>query len=206
MSRVLLTNLVRSNQFFLAAGGRYAIIVRHWRCTGQNGTGGTVEEFANALNSRFAGLWENLLDSAASYEKCSGQIIDLATNHPTSLAAENSPQTPETGVVTGEIMPGQVAGVVTLQTSFPGKSYRGRLYMPFASEDDSVNGKPGTTYKTNLGTMAGSFIGNFLFGSGGNESIVTSCVYSVTNHVATTIQSLVVRPFWGTQRKRRRSV
>jgi hypothetical protein len=51
------------------------------------------------------------------------------------------------GTTTGDMLPPQVAGLIKVTTGVAGRRFRGRMYIPFPSESDSVvEGAPNAGY------------------------------------------------------------
>jgi hypothetical protein len=80
-----------------------------------------------------------------------GGSIQIVTVKPYS-ALIYSNQGNGNGTMTGNPQPTQVCGMVSRRTDFAGRSYRGRIYMPFMSNNAiDTNGLPAITYTNLLG-------------------------------------------------------
>lgn len=113
------------------------------------------------------------------------------------------------GTVAGEILPRQVSGIITLGTGLPGRSRRGRAYVPFPSENDTdADGTPAGAYVGNLNTLGAKFgASTIITGASGGTAQLTGIILS-TGAVPppvpdfAVITSVTARDKWATQRKR----
>jgi len=65
---------------------------------------------------------------------------------PSGLLVHETIGVTEIGDLTGEMLPVQLAGLITHRTALLGRSGRGRTYLPSANEVASSNGSPSTAY------------------------------------------------------------
>lgn len=106
----------------------------------------------------------------------------------------------KTGAIAGDPLPNQVAAVLTLVTNEPGRSKRGRIYVPPAGESSSQGSGPDTAYldaMQNFGNLALNVAeeldtGAFRLG-----------VWSRKLSVLTFVAAANPQPVWGVIRKRR---
>jgi hypothetical protein len=104
------------------------------------------------------------------------------------------------GTITGNVLPFQVAIVVSLQSILATRSGRGRFYLPPADVSMVTAGKLSSTALTNLQTGL-----NALFSSL-NSNGLTPVIRNKTTHTSTTITAGRVGNVFDTQRRRRDSV
>lgn len=87
----------------------------------------------NAFATRSAAFWTALLpyyNSTMLYAGCS--VAWIGTDGRT-LMRQDRPVTPTGGNLAGNLMPGEVAAVISLRTALAGRRTRGRMYMPTPS-------------------------------------------------------------------------
>ncbi len=82
-----------------------------------------------------------------------------------------------TGLIAGDPLPPDKAGIITWKTGKAGKKYRGRSYVPFPGEaDNGVDGLPTAGYVTALTTLANKLMSLTAIGSVGNTVSMTKCI------------------------------
>jgi hypothetical protein len=100
-------------------------------------------------------------------------------------------------------MPSQVAGVISRKSGFAGRRYRGRVYVPFPSEQDNdAFGRPTANYQSRLAAFAQLLPGITTINVGGGQIQLQGTVVSRKFNLDTPILTTVARQFWGTQRRR----
>jgi hypothetical protein len=111
------------------------------------------------------------------------------------------------GIVGGDPLPPQSAGVITWRTGFAGRSFRGRTYLPGVSESDSTDGTLSSGYLTRLGTIITQMLA--VFGPSGSDTNWQFAVISEVSAgaprvppIGTAVTAGVQRPFVQTQRRR----
>lgn len=104
------------------------------------------------------------------------------------------------GSITGNVLPFQVAIVVSLQTALATRSGRGRFYLPPPDVSMVTAGKLSSTCTTNL------HAGLVLLFSSLNSNNLTPVVRNRTAHVSTTITAGRLGDVFDTQRRRRDSL
>lgn len=180
-------------------GQQTSINVRHYEVTAKSGNGATDAQIASAIDTLIAGAYKALLDSVAFYRGVGvRRITPLPIGVEVSTLASSG-----VGTATGDSLPGQVSGLITLRTAFGGRSRRGRVYIPFPAEgDNGTTGTPTVGYNTRLGTLAAQLITSITAGGGGNDNFLIPVVYSRKFNLKTPVTT-ASGPFkWATQRSR----
>jgi len=176
-----------------------SINVRHYVCTAKAGTGCTDQELADVLSTAFAAPYKALMSASSSYR---GVGIHRLLPAPPGLETF-SIIGQGIGTVAGDLLPKQTAGLITLRSLFSGKSFRGRVYIPFPGEtDNGANSAPIGGYVTRLGTLATEFMTVRNPGAGGNTCQFVAGIFSRKLQIESVITSFVAKTIWGTQRKR----
>lgn len=131
-------------------------------------------------------------------------VRDIAVN-PNRIVAV-SPAT-STGVSTAEILPANVALVVTWRTAFAGRSFRGRTYLGPSNETLNNGGIANGSTVTSMQTAANNLITNIQAVTGFNLVIFskrrTEPPLSLSPENATTVvTSATINGLWDSQRRR----
>lgn len=180
-------------------GIQTSINVRHYVCTVLNGLGPTDAQIASAMDTTFNVDFKSLLSVQATYRGVGvRRIKPLPVLVETSTIANLG-----VGTVLGDALPSQTCGVIKLGTAVAGKSYRGRIYVPFPSETDSgAQGDPNAGYLTNLGLLANTCLLQVTAGTAPNNAVFDPVIHSKKLGLDTFLSSSFARLSWGTQRKR----
>jgi hypothetical protein len=140
MPALVVPNTVQVRLIWRAGGVQYAVNVIHFRNQGAVAVNQTL---ANQLATEVATAWglavgaSGLINSSTAIDQVRVRDINSA-NQPEFTAQV----TGANGNGTSEILPRQVALVVTLRTALAGRSYRGRVYVPgFAEAANDSTGR-----------------------------------------------------------------
>lgn len=124
--------------------------VLHYKCTATSGVY-TDQNLADAISTQLSGRYKPLFSQGVSYK---GIILNLWPITPTSVQV---PSTAGNGVGTAgafDQLPPFVAGVLTKRTSGRGRSFRGRVFTPFPTENaNDVTGLPTAAYRTSMNNL-----------------------------------------------------
>jgi len=182
-------------------GGQNGINVKYLSPSLAVGGGLTELQFANVLQNEWATLVSVLMSDQASAVSTTIQ----KTNPLPAAAAVTSTVAATVGTLGGDPLPPQTAGLIKLTTALAGRSGRGRLYVPFPSENvNTAAGVPSAGYIVNLGALGDNFVGLKTAGVGGDG------VQYRWGLKPSFLEPLVLRPFvgqvprvaWATQRRR----
>lgn len=113
------------------------INIRHFTIGANPGGGLDEQTVADELSNLVARVYTPWLPADGEYRGLTLQNKNLGPLAPTWISRVGAGQ----GKQTVEPMPGQVSGLISLKTAQGGRAGRGRVYMPFPSEN--FNG-PGT--------------------------------------------------------------
>lgn len=189
--------------FWNMCDGQAGINVRYYRCTARSATPLTVQGFADAISTRAAPLYKDIMASPADYWGV--EVRDLSD---LTAATVYSGLGRGAGTRPVNVAPLQVCGLISLRTDFIGRANRGRAYLPFPSLDDStgdVPPKPDADYLTNANSIKPLFVGSFTYVDLANP-LLTASVNSIINHASSVsdpvINNGLVREAWATQRRR----
>lgn len=198
MAENLVTNQILQGTWFCQASDQISQTVRHWQVTSLAGTGSTVEAAAAALSQKFGTHLSHLMPTTALYVGMKLQVIK-----PTKLIAVYSTNGGAFGDYTGALCPKQAAGVLALKTRLAGRSYQGRCYLPFPSEDanDAV-GNPAAGYLAFSDAFGADIVQAQVVGTAPNQATLTPVIYSRKLNSWEPLTAYVSRQRWGTVRRR----
>lgn len=184
---------------YCSSGNQLSMNVLHYVTETKVGTGATHLE----VSARFDTLWNAayiaLLSSNARYRGIGTKKI---VPFPATVEVFSGINADDGGVAS-DILPRQVCGVITKKTGLAGRAFRGRVYIPFAAEDDNqVSGIPEVPYTARLATLANLFEDTVVAGVGGNTNSFAPVLFHRDGATYTPITECVARSIWGTQRRR----
>jgi len=182
-------------------GDQMALNVRHLVVDVISGLP-TTQQAVDALEAVISTPYKPLLSAQSTFRG-----VDLRVVFPIPTVADIATFNQGIGGVVGEDLPKQAGGVISLRSATPGRTGRGRMYIPFPGEADNENpGRPIATYVTRLATLGTSVSAPLVVDDMlGNSATLSAVILNgppaapgnfkrVTNTIA--------RTFWGTQRRR----
>lgn len=177
-----------------------SINTSHFKVTGIGGLGATDTVVAEAFNDLLGALYRGVLSDDAFYHGVSLQrVFPLPRTRPATFIPAITP-----GAVAGEILPGQVSGIIRLRTAFAGHSHRGRVYLPFPSEaHNEVPGLPTPEY-VQAGQLLAStwFAGRNMPGAGPDFVTLQPVIFHRISGSTDEITTADCRKLWATQKRR----
>ena len=138
------------------AQAQAGINVLHYKVTTVVPTSVTASEVAVHFDVLAAPLYKAALSSQAQYYGVTVQkIVPLP---PSTFALSAGLSGP--GLVGSKLLPTQVCGMITKQTDFAGRKYRGRIYVPFPDEEsnEDTTGTPELLYIGALTNIANGLL------------------------------------------------
>lgn len=180
-------------------GNQAGVNVRHWRVLNKIAMGVDELVIANFFDSVLAPLYKGVLVDAARYEGVvAKRILPLPAGVPAISSTSAGP-----GQNTGDPLPRQVCGIITLRSIFAGRANRGRVYVQFPSEEVSDSTpKPSAFYLTQLAPLGAAYAQNHVIASGLNSNELVPVILHVATSTTTDIVVSVPRQKWATQRRR----
>jgi len=122
-------------KFFLKLAPQFGINIRHFQITAQTAPF-TETDFANAISKHFASRYKPLMGMISTYFGISTQKGVAGSWVPQAVSSHSR----GLGLAAGETLPAQATGLITLRDGMPGRAGRGRIYVPFPTEDHNVSG------------------------------------------------------------------
>lgn len=175
--------------------------VRYLQVTNTTGASVTDQEVADRVALDVDALYRELLSIQARFEGVSAQIV-----LPVARDTVYSNNGAGAGLTSGDPLPSQTCGLITLRSGFAGRSGRGRMYIPFPGEgdNDTVNATPSASYMDKLAVL-GEYFESFAVVTVGANSATMRWV--ITNYPDPApgfvgILDTIPRQKWATQRRR----
>jgi hypothetical protein len=162
---------------------------------------GTVEDgdFADQLSTILGPLYGQLISEQAEYLGVEVQKVWPLPR----LDAQSSDLNNTPGVIAGDTLPTQSCGLIRKRTGFAGKHNRGRMYVPFPSENDNdVDGQPTAPYLVSLANLAAALEVSFVVTVGIDSVTLEPVIYDRVAHTTTGITHMPRQDQWATQRRR----
>jgi len=198
---------VYKHRVFCYSGNQAAVNTRYFVPTLSSGSAQTEQALATALDAIFAPAYKPAMHSLAQYIGSDLQNIETGPPYPVQLAAT---ALTGNGTATGNPLPQQISGIYTIVTSFTGRGFRGRAYIPFPAANHATNATPPlmtSGYQTLLAGIADVCSGVTAVTFGGS----TYELFWVIRHAPTVISpgltttditGFKVGVNWATQRRR----
>lgn len=179
-------------------GNQDGLIVRHYNVDSVAGASLDISQVGDQISTALAGPLKQCMSSDASYRGVRVRRLSPSkTDVFTSILGQGS------GVSASEVLPTQVAGLITLRTGFAGRSKRGRAYIPFPSEAfNNPDGHPSAAYIGNLNTLAAQLKALITVTVGVDGVQLRPVIYSRLLDLRYEITSTIQRNEWATQRRR----
>lgn len=173
--------------------------IRHYRVSAKVGNGATMQELATLLSGSFHQTFKAVMSSSARFVG-----VGVRRIQPLPVTVESSDAANVgAGGVTGEILPTQVCGIITLRTQYAGPRYRGRVYVPFPSEaSNDTTGEPIAAYNAAMVNLANVFAMTLTGGGAGNTNTIKPVIWSRKFGEPEDVVRADQRSKWATQRSR----
>jgi len=178
--------------------GQVGLNVMHWEVVNRTGGGATLQEIVDDLDGIFSTPYKAILSASALYRGMTAQNVSPPiTIEYRSIAGAGA------GGVSGDPMPRQVSGLVSIRSPLGGARNRGRFYPPFPGEsDNTAGGVISATYITTLTNLMNVLFPTVLVVGAGGTAEIRLGVYHRNTATVTPADSFIVSPVWATQRRR----
>lgn len=175
------------------------INIRYWRCSTNPGDL-TLEDLAAELTGSLVPLYVVYLTTTCIVDATKVQIVG-----PGGMSDEVTTLLGTAGAVTGQTLPRQACGIVTLTTGVGGRKNRGRFYLPFPTEGmNEGDGSPNAAGLSNMDAL-GAYYSQPLNVTVGDFTMILAPVIvhgGPAPDAPTPITGFIVRDKWGTQKRR----
>jgi hypothetical protein len=185
---------------FCVAGDQIGINVRHWETIAESLGGAMLQEIADQFSAVVANFYKAWMPPAARYVGTTVQGINTV---PPILAPTASTSGQGDGFASGELLPRQVAGLVHIRSRILGRHGRGRMYIPFGTEDwNSIGGKVEAGGLAILASFAAFNSNSFLVSGGTGSTRVSPRIRNRLTNDLTIVDEAIGDDRWATQRRR----
>lgn len=194
-------------------GDQAANNVLYWKVADmQVGPTADLQALCNAINAALKDAYVPLMSQDANYRGLGLTNIRTGTvgSDPSIEVFSTAAVTPGTSLQA--VLPRQVCGIISKRTVIGKRWGRGRMYVPFPSEEHSdVNGVVSNAYKANLDALASVCLSHMIVNVAGNLNVGLDAVLRTDNtpenpddkmYTYLLITEYVSRKKWGTQRRR----
>lgn len=186
-------------RLYCTVGQQTSINVLNYLITGANGTV-TDQQIATLMSTYVSDYYKSCLGNNANYygldlRKWSGTTLGVIY---TSKAGSGS------GAATGNLLPKQVAGIISLRVNAPGRHGRGRIFVAFPSTGSNEGaGVPTLGYNGSVAALAAALVGPFtVVQSTGNNVTLQLCVRNRADGSQQPVASVLVPFKWANQHRR----
>lgn len=178
-----------------------------WRVATVTGVPSDDADLAANVDSDIGVSFKGLINNDASYDYVGTRLL-----HSVVPSAPPIPQLSGTHSGSGTRglpLPRQTSGVLTVNTDYAGRAFRGRKYLPFPGATDlATTGKPTAGYRASLDTLGNLYVATRTFtGAGGGVVSLVPVLWHrkpvpIPPALYTDVTAAFGRPRWGVQRRR----
>jgi hypothetical protein len=170
MATALAVGDIISARAWLDLDEQAAVNTYNYECISKTGSGATDVQAATLLDTGLASFYRPLVPPTVEYRGVQVYVMFRAGGGflpaPVSSVASAG-----VGTATGPPLPRNTAPVLKYATGVRGPGGRGRVYLPFVSDDFlATNGRPTNAFDVLANSFASSLLTPFVAGSGGNTA------------------------------------
>ncbi len=197
MPALAATDLVEF-KIYCYSEGQYSINTLHYAVTDVIGLSVTDTLASTTLDALWVDVIRPCVSENAEYIGSSTQIA-LPIRRPKKVVTANA----GIGLFAGDVLPRQVAGLVRKLTAIASRHGRGRMFVPFPSEEcNSEDGFPNVAYKAVLADIAATLAQPVNVVDGANEVTLVPVIFDRVAGTGLEIVSGEVGQVWGTCKRR----
>jgi len=194
---VLVINQLIEVKFVNRMAAQNAVNILHYKVAAVVGNPTDTDVSAD-LDAAAGPLYRDLMSAEAAYVGSSFQIFS-----PIAFDRIINVVNGGVGDHAEDVLPTQTALVVTKRTGLAGRSFRGRMYVPFMPETYStVDAKPSAAALVAADALASYPLDNITIINGGDSVTLQPVVYSRKLATAVVVIGFTLRTEWGTMRTR----
>jgi len=172
------------------------------------GTPATDQDVADQIDAAVAAPYKDLMTGAATYKGVQASILNVTPPYLTRINPVTSNSHAGVGTATGQPFPGQVSGIISVQTMRGGRAGRGRTYVGFPGiVHDTGAGNPTNAYVALLVALADQICVGLGISIGGRTATLVRVLLHTKNKFDIVfppdgVTSFTARAKWATQRRR----
>lgn len=185
---------------YTQAADQAGLMVHHYEVRGASTPAPSLADCARATDTQLVAAVKACLSAQAHYYGVGARII-----FPGAASVEEFGQDGDgAGDATGDTLPRFTSGIITLRTALPGRSHRGRKYVPFPTEafNAAPDFEPNDTYLTLLNTLGVALVAPFTVTAGAASCTMNPVIYSRLLSNTFDITNYISRRKWGLQHRR----
>jgi len=204
MASVLTVGMIIQARAWCGDANQVSVTTFHHRVDAATGPICTDVDFLTAWDTIYAPEFWGLLNNNASYL---GSTVQILSPGPLGLLRKSIVGA-HVGIGGADALPTQTSGLIRWGTNQGGRAYKGRVYMPFPSEQaNNTTGYPVAGYIVGLDAIGNEYVNHTAWTlNGGNQTIVPVLVHrknkAGVTPLPTQISSWQSSNQWATQRKR----
>jgi hypothetical protein len=195
-------NDIVQTRFVNTQAEQAAYNILHVKVTAQVLAGATEQEIADNQSLAWGAFYRNAMVNSATYIGVGMKKISPGGPGFETVSKVNT----GVGMVAGDMLPRQIAGLTTLVSTLAGRSGRGRMYIPFPGEaSNDVNSTPTAGYLALLDAFCLAWKATYVIASIVNPGASTTIRYGIFSKVLGAINlaaNAVCKDAWATQRRR----
>lgn len=204
MATILVNDIIRVVDYMkLPAASQAGLNIHYYKADTVVGAPTTLQ-VANGLATQRGPLYAACLSAQAQYDGCTAQRfmgpLPLEEPVPSNLGF------PDGGVVAGDALPSNIAGIISWKTGKAGRKYRGRSYIPFPGEaSNAVAGLPEAAYLTQLANLGNKLQTPALIDDGAGNTVQLKKVIvhgRAPGSAYDLVTTKIVRGLWAQQHRR----
>lgn len=186
-------------RFVCSTSDQISLNIRQFLITDVQGVEATPQEIADYFSTSAGPQYRGLLSEDAHYDGVALRMLPfggIPSDWQSKLEAG-------VGGVVGPLLPKQSCGLLSLRSTALGRRGRGRVYIPFPSEEDNVTGGiPSVDYVVRVEVLSDTIAEAAFVGAVPNVTTLTPMLFSRDTGVYTPIVATLARSLWATQRRR----
>jgi hypothetical protein len=173
--------------------------VRHYVVSTAGNPSITLSDIADVFDESLAPLYKTLMTSQAIWRGVSARVI-----HPISTSAAYWDEVTGNGVAGINPLPKQCCGLISFRGSSLLANDRGRTYVPFPSEEDSVapDAQIQLAYRDNLAALMTFYLAPQVLTAGARTGTLSPVIWHRATQGISSLLSGQVRSYFATQRRR----
>lgn len=194
---LIVTGNILECVFYCRYSSQTSANVRHYACVSHTGIGLDQLSIMEVISGAIALRMRDCISQNAEYYGMKATII--APAGPAPLVTNEGRAV---GNISGDVLPPQTAGLLTLRTGQIGRSARGRMYLAFPAEPDNILGAvPSTAYVLAANLLAAQVLlaRSIVAPNGGT---IEPCIWSRKTLTRQIVTTAFARDRWATQRRR----
>ena len=204
MAAALTVGMILQARAWCVNDQQVSVTTLHHRVDVLSGPVVTDVDFLNGWDTTFAPYFIGLIANGSKYYGSSMQILGPGPLGllRTTIASQS------VGHGGADRLPSQVSGLIRWGTNTGGRAYKGRIYLPFPSEEqNNVDGYPITGYLAGLDALGNEYVSHTVWGLSLGAQTIVPVLRHRKNKVGvipapTQISTWVSSNQWATQRKR----